>query len=118
MEAPNTGQSAALTRRALRFVAPFKSAIAGIVAVALVLAVTNALDPLVMKYLFDALGGSAGRDELWPAIAARFDLPDVLPPCVKDADNIALEGNNARIVGQQSEAAPRQRDRCRRLSPA
>jgi 5'-nucleotidase len=30
------------------------------------------------------------HSRLWPIIAARFDLPDVLPPCIKDADNIAL----------------------------
>lgn len=30
------------------------------------------------------------KARLWPTIAARFDLPDVLPACVKDADNVAL----------------------------
>jgi len=65
---------AALTHRALEFVAPFKPAIAAIVALALVLAVTNAIDPLVMKYLFDALGRSTGRGELPRAIVALVTI--------------------------------------------
>lgn len=28
--------------------------------------------------------------KLWPVVAAKFDLPDILPPCIKEADNIAL----------------------------
>lgn len=34
--------------------------------------------------------GEFEHTRLWPVIAARFDLPDVLPPCIKEADNIAL----------------------------
>lgn len=30
------------------------------------------------------------KSRLWPTVAARFDLPDVLPQVIKDADNIAL----------------------------
>ena len=30
------------------------------------------------------------KSRLWPAIAARFDLPEVLPACIKVADNRAL----------------------------
>jgi ATP-binding cassette subfamily B protein len=61
-------------RRALEFVTPFKSAIGAIVALALVLAVTNAIDPLVMKYLFDALGRSTGRGELGRALLAFIGI--------------------------------------------
>lgn len=42
-----------------------------------------------LKLLVPAYG-EFEHTRLWPTIAARFDLPDVLPPCVKDADNIAL----------------------------
>jgi 5'-deoxynucleotidase YfbR-like HD superfamily hydrolase len=34
--------------------------------------------------------GEFEHTRLWPVIAARYDLPDVLPPCIKEADNIAL----------------------------
>lgn len=34
--------------------------------------------------------GEFEHTRLWPTIAARFDLPDVLPQCIKEADNIAL----------------------------
>ena len=44
-----------LARRSLTFLAPFRLAIGGIVVLALVAAVLGAIDPLVMKYLFDSL---------------------------------------------------------------
>jgi ATP-binding cassette subfamily B protein len=74
MEAPAGRRDRALMRRALEFVTPFKSAIGAIVALALVLAVTNAIDPLVMKYLFDALGRSTGRGELGRALLAFIGI--------------------------------------------
>jgi ATP-binding cassette, subfamily B, bacterial len=42
-------------RRASHFVAPYKFRVLWIVAIALVLALLGAVDPLVMKYLFDSL---------------------------------------------------------------
>lgn len=45
-----------LARRSLEFIAGHRAAVTGIVALALVLAVLGAADPLVMKTLFDALG--------------------------------------------------------------
>ncbi|HVX40885.1 MAG TPA: ABC transporter ATP-binding protein [Gemmatimonadaceae bacterium] len=45
-----------LARRSFEFIAGHRAAVTGIVALALVLAVLGAADPLVMKTLFDALG--------------------------------------------------------------
>ncbi len=42
-----------------------------------------------LKLLVPAYG-EYEHTRLWPAIAAKFDLPDVLPPVIKEADNIAL----------------------------
>lgn len=42
-----------------------------------------------MKMLVPAYG-EFEHTKLWPVIAAKFDLPDVLPPCIKEADNVAL----------------------------
>ena len=30
------------------------------------------------------------KEHLWPLVAERFNLPLILPPCIKEADNIAL----------------------------
>jgi ATP-binding cassette subfamily B protein len=46
-------------RRAWQFVAPFRGQVAGVVALALVVAALGAAEPLVMRRLFDSLGGGA-----------------------------------------------------------
>lgn len=35
---------------------------------------------------------------LWPTIAAKFDLPDEMPRCIKEADNIALVSERRDIM--------------------
>src|SRR3954454_1127411 len=49
-----------LARRSLQFVRPYRRPLCGVIAVALVLAALSAVDPLVMKYLFDQLGLRTG----------------------------------------------------------
>jgi ATP-binding cassette, subfamily B, bacterial len=49
-------------RRALKFAAPVRRAIATICALALVLSAVNAVDPLILKYIFDALAPDSGAD--------------------------------------------------------
>lgn len=72
------GSERPLLRRALQLVAPFQISILGITAVALVIAATNAVDPLVMKYLFDVLaaasGGAGVRDALPRALIAAVAI--------------------------------------------
>jgi ATP-binding cassette, subfamily B, bacterial len=51
--------SLSLARRSVEFIRGVRRTVAGIVVVALVLAVLGAADPLLMKYLFDALGRRA-----------------------------------------------------------
>src|SRR4051794_4051813 len=50
----------ALAVRSLEFVRPHRQRLAGVLALALLLAALSALDPLVMKYLFDQLGRPEG----------------------------------------------------------
>lgn len=59
-----------LAWRSLEFIAPYKLAVAGIIGLALVLSVIGAADPLVLKYLFDALG----RGERMPVVYALAAL--------------------------------------------
>jgi ATP-binding cassette subfamily B protein len=49
-----------LARRSLQFVSPYRRQLTGVVALALLLAALSALDPLVMKYLFDELSRGGG----------------------------------------------------------
>jgi ATP-binding cassette subfamily B protein len=51
------GRDRHLLRRALQFVAPYRTRLIGISALALVVAALGALQPLVLKYIFDALAG-------------------------------------------------------------
>jgi ATP-binding cassette subfamily B protein len=44
-----------LAKRSLQFVRPYRSTLAGVISLALLLAALSAVDPLLMKYLFDAL---------------------------------------------------------------
>src|SRR3954469_19167801 len=55
-----------LARRSLQFVRPYHRPLYGVIAVALVLAALSAVDPLVMKFLFDQLGLRTGlRTLMW-----------------------------------------------------
>ncbi|HEV7366798.1 MAG TPA: ABC transporter ATP-binding protein [Gemmatimonadales bacterium] len=49
-----------LARRSLQFVRPYRRPLIGVIALALVLASLSAIDPLLMKYLFDELARRAG----------------------------------------------------------
>ena len=53
--------TSSFVRRAAGFVRPYRLLVAGIVGIALVIAVLGAVDPLVMKYLFDGLAAGAPR---------------------------------------------------------
>ncbi|HEX7050765.1 MAG TPA: ABC transporter ATP-binding protein [Longimicrobiales bacterium] len=45
-------------RRALRFVRPYRTSVVVILALTLAVAAVNAVEPLILKYLFDRLGGA------------------------------------------------------------
>jgi ATP-binding cassette subfamily B protein len=60
-----------LAWRSLEFIAPYKLSVVAIVALALILSVLGAADPLVLKYLFDSLGRG---DRLPLVIALAFLL--------------------------------------------
>jgi ATP-binding cassette subfamily B protein len=49
-----------LARRSLQFVRPYRRPLAGVITLALILAALSAIDPLLMKYLFDELARQAG----------------------------------------------------------
>jgi ATP-binding cassette subfamily B protein len=49
-----------LARRSLQFVHPYRRKLTGVVALALLLAALSAIDPLLMKYLFDELSRGRG----------------------------------------------------------
>jgi ATP-binding cassette subfamily B protein len=51
------GRDRHLLRRAVQFVAPYRARLAGISALALAVAALGALQPLVLKYIFDSLAG-------------------------------------------------------------
>src|SRR3954471_6153158 len=53
--APSRPSALHLARRSREFIRGYRTQVLGIVTLALVLAIVGAADPLVMKYLFDAL---------------------------------------------------------------
>jgi ATP-binding cassette, subfamily B, bacterial len=53
-----------LARRSLQFVRPYCRPLSGVIGLALVLAALSAIDPLIMKYLFDQLERHAGLGAL------------------------------------------------------
>ena len=63
-----------LTKRSLEFVRPYRRPLAGVISLALVLAALSACDPLVMKYLFDALQHGIGMKALGLTIAGLVVL--------------------------------------------
>jgi ATP-binding cassette, subfamily B, bacterial len=64
----------ALALRSLEFVRPFRRSLGAVLALALTLSALSALDPLVMKYLFDQLGRPGGAHGFAMAIAALLGL--------------------------------------------
>jgi ATP-binding cassette subfamily B protein len=56
-------------RRALTFAAPYRRSVIAIVILTLGLTLVNAADPLVLKYIFDALTENRGRNPLVRGIA-------------------------------------------------
>ncbi|HEX5581510.1 MAG TPA: ABC transporter ATP-binding protein [Gemmatimonadaceae bacterium] len=62
-----------LARRALDFVRPFRASVLWVTLLALVLSALAAVDPLLMKVLFDGLAGGEGSTLLW-ALAAILGL--------------------------------------------
>ena len=64
----------ALAVRSLEFVRPFRRSLGAVLALALTLSALSALDPLVMKYLFDQLGRPGGAHGFAMAIAALIGL--------------------------------------------
>ncbi|MBA3345271.1 MAG: ABC transporter ATP-binding protein [Gemmatimonadales bacterium] len=63
-----------LAARSLQFVRPFRRSLASVLVLALVLASLSALDPLIMKYLFDQLGTPGGLDNFALAMAGLLAL--------------------------------------------
>ena len=59
---PSTGFQ--LAKRSLQFVSPYRRTLTGVVSLALLLAALSAVDPLLMKYLFDALERGSGLTAL------------------------------------------------------
>jgi ATP-binding cassette subfamily B protein len=55
---PSTGFE--LAKRSLQFVVPYRRALSGVISLALLLAALSAVDPLLMKFLFDALDHGTG----------------------------------------------------------
>jgi len=72
MQAKQTGFQ--LTLRSLEFVRPYRRTLIAVTCLALVLAALSAVDPLVMKYLFDQLGAGTGLSKFSVAIAALVVL--------------------------------------------
>jgi ATP-binding cassette subfamily B protein len=72
MQAKQTGFQ--LTLRSLEFVRPYRRTLIAVTCLALVLAALSAVDPLVMKYLFDQLGAGTGLSKFSVAIASLVAL--------------------------------------------
>jgi ATP-binding cassette subfamily B protein len=70
---PRSRAGRRLAWRSLEFIAPYKTSVLGIVALALVLSVVGAADPLVLKYLFDSLGRGE-RTPLLISLAALLGI--------------------------------------------
>jgi ATP-binding cassette subfamily B protein len=63
-----------LAKRSLQFVRPYRSTLAGVISLALLLAALSAVDPLLMKYLFDALERRSGLASLGAIMAGLVAL--------------------------------------------
>src|SRR4051812_10763819 len=63
-----------LAVRSLEFIHPYRRRLSAVLALALILAALSALDPLVMKYLFDQLGRPDGARAFAVAMVALIAL--------------------------------------------
>ena len=63
-----------LAKRSLQFVRPYRRALSGVITLALILAALSAIDPLVMKYLFDELERRTGLQTLMVIMAGLVVL--------------------------------------------
>lgn len=63
-----------LAKRSLQFVRPYRSTLAGVISLAMLLAALSAVDPLLMKYLFDALERRSGLATLGMIMAGLVAL--------------------------------------------
>jgi ATP-binding cassette subfamily B protein len=63
-----------LAKRSLQFVRPYRATLAGVISLALLLAALSAVDPLLMKYLFDALENRNGLASLGMIMAGLIGL--------------------------------------------
>src|ERR687896_1313140 len=63
-----------LAKRSLQFVRPYHRALSGVIALALILAALSAIDPLVMKFLFDELERRTGLQSLITIMAGLVVL--------------------------------------------
>jgi ATP-binding cassette subfamily B protein len=72
MQAKQTGFQ--LILRSLEFVRPYRRTLTAVTCLALFLAAMSAVDPLLMKYLFDQLGAGAGLSKFSLAMAALVIL--------------------------------------------
>ena len=63
-----------LAKRSLQFVRPYRSTLVGVISLALLLAALSAVDPLLMKYLFDALERRSGLSSLGVIMAGLVAL--------------------------------------------
>jgi ATP-binding cassette subfamily B protein len=58
-----------LAVRSLQFVRPYRRSLVSVVVLALILATLSAIDPLLIKYLFDQLGRAGGGQAFGVAMA-------------------------------------------------
>jgi ATP-binding cassette, subfamily B, bacterial len=72
MQAKQTGFQ--LTLRSLEFVRPYRRTLIAVTCLALFLAALSAIDPLLMKYLFDQLGAGTGLSKFSLAMASLVVL--------------------------------------------
>jgi ATP-binding cassette, subfamily B, bacterial len=63
-----------LAKRSLQFVRPYRAPLAGVIGLALVLSSLSAIDPLIMKYLFDGLERHIGVTALGVIMAGLVAL--------------------------------------------
>ena len=63
-----------LALRSLEFVRPYRRSLGAVLGLALVLATLSAIDPLIMKYLFDQLARPDGAHDFAVAIAGLLGL--------------------------------------------
>jgi len=69
-ETPDTNPGLHLVVRSLQFVRPYRRTLVAVTGLALFLAALSAVDPLVMKYLFDQLSQSGGLGNFGVAMSA------------------------------------------------